>query len=44
MHDGQRTDVSRPSCELRQREFPHVVVFSAVDDDVVVGVANSEAV
>ena len=36
-------DVGRPSGWFRQREFPDVVVLSAIDNDVMVGVANSES-
>jgi hypothetical protein len=35
--------VGRPSEWFRQREFPDVVVLSAIDNDVMVGVANSES-
>ncbi len=35
-------DVGRPSGGLRQRKFPDVVVFGAVDDNVVVGIADGK--
>ena len=35
-------DVGRPSGGLRQIKFPDVVVFGAVDDNVVVGIADGK--
>jgi hypothetical protein len=36
-------NVGRPGGRFRQIEFPHVIRFSAIYDDVVFGVADGKA-